>query len=415
MNDSVSIPDGWDCKPISYLIDSLNSGVSVNSQDAPASLNEFGILKTSCIFSGKFYPNENKTILEKDIVRARLNPSKGAIIISRMNTPELVGESGLVTKSEPNLFLPDRLWQTQFKDGAQIDSYWFSSLIQEVSVKKRIQDIATGTSNSMKNISKQAFLNLEILIPSFREQVKISQILSLIDEQIELTEKLIKKKRLIKKGLLSELLSRYSKGSDNTIILNELLYGVRGVSYTPSQLLSEQSSHSFTLLRSNNIKDNRINFDSIQLVPKGLVSDDQKAVPGDIAVCMSNGSKSLVGKSASFSEGIKGLNVTVGAFCSIFKPKDRVDAHFLSHLFQSSIYQKHIDIVLAGSAINNLQNKVIEGLKIPHINKNARFEIGEILNSADVELDSLISELAKLKLQKQGLMQDLLTGRVRVS
>jgi type I restriction enzyme S subunit len=278
--------------------------------------------------------------------------------------------------------------------------------------KLHLEKVSQGSTFAA--IGSGELQNLEIPIFGPNEQKKIAQILTSIDEKIELTIKLIEKKRFIKRGLLSELLSRYSKGNDDTIILNELLYGVRGVSYTPSQLLSEQSSHSFTLLRSNNIKDNRINFDSIQLVPKDLVSDDQKAVPGDIAVCMSNGSRSLVGKSASFSEGIKSLNVTVGAFCSIFKPKDRADASFLSHLFQSSLYQKHIDIVLAGSAINNLQNKVIEGLKIPHINKKARFEIGEILNSADIELDSLISEFEKLKLQQQGLMHDLFTGQVSV-
>ncbi len=280
--------------------------------------------------------------------------------------------------------------------------------------KNKYANLGIGTT--FLEVNKSDTDRFEVFVPDdIKEQQKIAQILYSIDEQIELTEKLIEKKRLIKKGLLSELLSKHSKGNENTIILNELLYGVRGVSYTPSQLLSEQSSHSFTLLRSNNIKDNRINFDSIQLVPKDLVSDDQKAAPGDIAVCMSNGSRSLVGKSASFSDGIKGLNVTVGAFCSIFKPKDIADASFLSHLFQSSLYQKHIDIVLAGSAINNLQNKVIESLKIPHINKNARLQIGEILNSADIELDSLINGLEKLKLQKQGLMQDLLTGQVRVS
>lgn len=272
----------------------------------------------------------------------------------------------------------------------------------------------TGSAGQQR-VSKDFFDRYLIPNFSFDEQNKIAQILDSIDEKVELTEELIKKKRLVKKGLLAGLLEKYSEGAKKTIVLRELLYGVRGVSYTPNQLLTEQTDSSFTLLRSNNIKDNLINFDSIQLVPEKLVSDMQRATPGDIAVCMSNGSRSLVGKSAAFSDEINGLNITVGAFCSIFKPINRADSSYLKHLFQSSIYQKHIDIVLAGSAINNLQNKVIEELRIPDIDQKSRHKIGDFLDAADHELNSIIHCHEKLESQKQGLMQDLLTGRVRVN
>jgi len=410
-----NVPNGWVQGSISDLVGDLSSGVSVNSQDNPASPRDFGVLKTSCISFGKFNPNENKTIDNAEISRARINPIEGSIIVSRMNTPDLVGESGLVTKTEPNLFLPDRLWQTNFHSTVNIDPYWFASLIQEASIKRKIQDAATGTSNSMKNISKGSFLSIEIPIPPFEEQRKIGQILRLVDEQIELTEKLIEKKKVIKKGLLSDLLELFSCRSHGVINLYQLAYGVRGVSYDPNQLLAQNIKGSFTLLRSNNIKHNRINLDSIQIVPNKIVSEEQRARHFDIAVCMSNGSKRLVGKSARIGEIALHQNITVGAFCSLFRVKDPEDASFIRHLFQSSIYQKHIDIVLAGSAINNLQNSVIEELQIPNLMRKDRSELGEILDAADLELDSIYFEHKKLKLRKQGLVQDLLMGQVRVN
>ena len=260
------------------------------------------------------------------------------------------------------------------------------------------------------NIAKE----YKFFVPSFDTQKKIADILTSIDRKIEATINLIEKNKVIKTGLISELIQAKSSKIGDFIFLSELAYGVRGVSYSPNQLLNEHSKNAFTLLRSNNIKDNRINFDEIQLVPAKLVSEAQRMKRGDVAVCMSNGSKSLVGKSAPFSEEVECENLTVGAFCSIFRPRNEIDASFVKHLFQSTFYQKHIDIILAGSAINNLQNKVIEELKIPMIKNESRIEIGDILDSFDFETNSLIHMHEKLKLQKQGLMQDLLTGRVRV-
>lgn len=87
------------------IIKSINAGASVNSEDRPAKDGEFGILKTSCVSTGVFRPEENKAILEKELSLAKVNPKKDRIIISRMNTPQLVGASGYIAHSYPNLFL----------------------------------------------------------------------------------------------------------------------------------------------------------------------------------------------------------------------------------------------------------------------------------------------------------------------
>ncbi len=105
--------NSWEIKKLGNVILKLDSGVSVNSIDEPInSIKEYGVLKTSCISGGKFYPNQNKKIINTDIGRAKLNPVKGSILISRMNTPQLVGESGFVEEDYKNLFIPDRLWMT---------------------------------------------------------------------------------------------------------------------------------------------------------------------------------------------------------------------------------------------------------------------------------------------------------------
>lgn len=100
----------WKITHLRSVFKSIESGVSVNAIDKPAiEAKEIGVLKTSCVSDGRFSPEENKIILPNELSRAKVNPLKDTIIISRMNTPQLVGELGLVENSYTNLFLPDRL------------------------------------------------------------------------------------------------------------------------------------------------------------------------------------------------------------------------------------------------------------------------------------------------------------------
>lgn len=88
-------------------INSISSGVSVNSEDVSIqNENELGILKTSCVSAGSFIPAENKKVIAVDYQRVKKPVKAGTIIVSRMNTPLLVGEVGYVDKSIDNLFYP---------------------------------------------------------------------------------------------------------------------------------------------------------------------------------------------------------------------------------------------------------------------------------------------------------------------
>ncbi|MEG3117006.1 restriction endonuclease subunit S [Salinicola sp. 4072] len=189
--------------------------------------------------------------------------------------------------------------------------------------------------------------------------------------------------------------------------LGELAYGVRGVSYTPNQLQSFMSPETVILLRSNNIRGGKVNFENIQLIPSHIVSKDQLAQHKDIAVCMSNGSKALVGKSGRIER--KEAPCTVGAFCSIFRPLPHADGKFVSYLLQSNAYRRHLDIILAGSAINNLKNSDVEAFPLEIPPKEEQRLIAHILDTLDTQIQKTEALIAKLEKVKEGLLHDLLT------
>ncbi len=190
--------------------------------------------------------------------------------------------------------------------------------------------------------------------------------------------------------------------------IGDLAKGHRGVTYAAGQLLELHSPDSVTLLRSNNIRFGRLDYDDIQIVPKRLVTETQLMRDGDIAVCMSNGSKSLVGKAAAFFGGGAG-KITVGAFCSIFRPEVGCVPEFVRQLFQSGEYRKNLDLALAGSAINNLRNRDLEdfGCDVPP--ECEQRKIAVILGTIDTAIHETEAMIAKLKAVKQGLLHDLLT------
>ena len=193
-----------------------------------------------------------------------------------------------------------------------------------------------------------------------------------------------------------------------TIKLGDLVEGYRGVSYQPHHLLDSYDKDTVILLRANNIQQGRLQFEDIQIVPKNLVKKVQYLSSGDVAVCMSNGSKHLVGKSAQLVDEIN-LDCTIGAFCSVFRPREGADHNFVKQLFLSSVYQAHIDLSLAGSAINNLKNSDIESIifKIP--SKAKQKKIATILETIDQAIGKTEALMEKYQHIKAGLMHDLFT------
>ncbi|ENM3752232.1 restriction endonuclease subunit S [Vibrio cholerae] len=188
--------------------------------------------------------------------------------------------------------------------------------------------------------------------------------------------------------------------------LGELVSGNRGVSYKPENLKTAIDDNSVVLLRSNNIQSGTLNFDNVQIVPDSLVSDSQILKKGDIAVCMSNGSRQLVGKSGMLQHEIE-HPLTVGAFCSVFRCQNEDDSEYVRYLFQSQAYQHGIDVALAGSAINNLKNSDIEAIEVPTAPKELRKKIAEILSTIDNQIEATQALIDKYTAIKQGMMADL--------
>jgi len=199
------LPSHWEQLRVKHVIDRMESGVSVNSEAAPALPGEVGVLKTSCVYSDQFVPAENKRVLDDELDRVACSVKAGRLIISRMNTPDLVGSCGYVPRDYPDLFLPDRLWQTIFNAtrGCSPRFAWYYLISQPA--KSAISSLAAGTSGSMQNIGQDAFMGISFPLPPLDEQQaivgfldeKTLQIDALVAQKRQLIEKLKEKRHAL--------------------------------------------------------------------------------------------------------------------------------------------------------------------------------------------------------------------------
>ncbi|MFB8074265.1 restriction endonuclease subunit S [Streptomyces californicus] len=196
----------WAPRRMDELV-TLEAGVSVRSSARASS--GIAVLKTSAVGNGRFDPSESKPVRASDVGRVRCNPVAGSLIISRMNTPALVGEVGYVEDDYSNLYLPDRLWLARAKPGSgrAVNMRWLGYYLSSGPGSRSVRELATGTSGSMKNIPKGRLLALEVPTPPPHEQDRIAEALFDAERDINLLRVRLSKARDIKQGMMQQLLS----------------------------------------------------------------------------------------------------------------------------------------------------------------------------------------------------------------
>lgn len=205
------IPGHWGCMPLKRIINKIESGVSVNGSTSQAAVGrELGVLKTGCVSFRVFNPLQNKLVEGEECKRLSCPVKGNTIIVSRMNTPELVGSCAYVEKDYPNLFLPDRLWQVYFNEASSVKFlHW---MLNSQFVRNRYAQICVGSSSTMQNISQGQFSDTVIPLPPLPEQHSIVSYLDdkcgKIDKMVEGKQKQIELLAEMKQRIIADAVTR---------------------------------------------------------------------------------------------------------------------------------------------------------------------------------------------------------------
>ena len=153
--------------PLRDLVNRIEAGRSFGGSAGPADLDGWGIIKVSAMTWGSFRPTENKAVPE-EMVDLRYEIRPGDLLVSRANTSAYVGASVLVGETRPRLLLSDKSLRIVPND--DVDSEWLNMALSTPSTRRQISARATGTKDSMRNISQGALLSLEIPHPPLAVQ-----------------------------------------------------------------------------------------------------------------------------------------------------------------------------------------------------------------------------------------------------
>ena len=304
----------------------------------------------------------------------------------------------------------------------KIDQSYFYYTLKREDLFQLIE-LLSRRSSGQTGVDLVGLKAFKIGLPTKSEQFNIATALSNIDNLIATLDKKITKKQQIKQGAMQQLLTgkkRLAGFSGNSGFkqtelglipedwelkkLGDIGEPIIGLTYKPENVKSE----GILVLRSSNIQENKLSFDDNVFV-NVEVSDRIITRNGDILICVRNGSRELIGKSAIIKG--KAVGQTFGAFMSVY----RTDySNYVSHLFNSELIKMQIDQHL-GATINQITNKSLSSFNIPlPPTLSEQTAIAQILTDMDDEIGQLESDRNKYEQIKAGMMQQLLTGKIRL-
>ena len=161
--------------PVSKYIESLTAGKSLAGKEKCTNK----VLNTGAVSYDKF-KNDYKYLPSNYVPDENNKVRTGNVLISRMNTQELVGATAYVWEAPENTYLPDRLWRANLKEN--VNSIFLWQVLIHPLLKLQIQRVSSGTSGSMKNISKSNFLKLKVPDVNEESQNKFATFVQQVDK-----------------------------------------------------------------------------------------------------------------------------------------------------------------------------------------------------------------------------------------
>ncbi|MCK5681278.1 restriction endonuclease subunit S, partial [bacterium] len=158
--------------PLGDLLLGIEAGKSFKTTELQARPDELGVLKVSAVSWNKFQPQEAKSIEGHYQPNERHRVQKGDLIISRANTIELVGAVVRVAENYPLRLLSDKTLRLVVNTDKVLPDYLLT-LLKWSEARSHIVNNATGTSDSMRNISQKTINTIPVPLPSIDKQQNI--------------------------------------------------------------------------------------------------------------------------------------------------------------------------------------------------------------------------------------------------
>ena len=393
-----AIPEDWEVKKLEEVA-TVIMGQSPNSNSYNEDEDGIPFFQGNAEF-GRMYPtikkwcNEPLKIANPMDILISVRAPVGAVNINQVQS--CIGRGLSAIRASDNI---------DFK-------YLYYSLLTS---EKILNSSAQGSTFTA--INSGDLKNLKIKIPPLKEQEKIAEILSTVDSQIDDTEKLIEKSKELKKGLMQKLLTKgigHSEFKKTEVGEIPFDWEIKTLESIASVIDSLHETPKYIDNGISMIRVVDINGGYIQTTKTVKVSDEtykkftRKYTPRKGDIIMSRvGSYGLVSYLRDNNKVCLGQNIVV--------INTDINKKFLFYALSSQYIKNEIDKVTVGSSQKSLSLANIKKLHIVLPTSSEQVNISNILESIDKNIEEYINKLEELKYLKKGLMQQLLTGKIRVN
>ena len=263
-------------------------------------------------------------------------------------------------------------------------------------VKKKLSVLAVGTSQVV--LSFEALKAAKFDLPCKDEQDKIAAFLECLNTRIENQRTLVVALKKYKKGLLNKVFSNTDEKIYPTVYLSEVADFLQGLTYSPSDVAN--AGH--LVLRSSNIQNGTLSFDDCVYVDKSIPESLQVKC-ADVIMCVRNGSKSLVGKTALIP--IDMPKTTWGAFMMIVRSK--LNDTYIFHYLNSQMFFSQVFKDTGTATINQITKGILNECRLPLPPVEERKKISKMLSTFDAKIYNAERTLYALMETRKALLQQL--------
>lgn len=392
------IPEDWDAQPLSELTTLMTNGFVgtakthyTDSNDGVLYIQGYNVEENSFNFRGikrvtqEFHQRQSKSCLREGDV---LMVQTGDVGLTTVVPMELAGANC------------HALIISRFK-AQRFNSLYFSYFLNSADGRNKLKDLEVGTT--MKHINVGDLLNFIVPVPSsLEEQTAIANALSDVDALIAALEKLINKKSVIKTAAMQQLLT----GKKRLPPFDQLNTGYKQTELgeIPGDWEVVELGTTTCFLASGKTSTKAIVGEYPLYGSTGLIGVCQKAeYDGDAILVARVGANAGKLNFVSGEYGVSDNTIII-----------KVDNNYDTHFVKLSLIRKNLNSLVFGSGQPLITGTQLKSILIAIPPKKEQAAIANVLSDMDKDLEILQQRLHKTQQIKQGMMQELLTGRTRL-
>lgn len=363
-----------------------------------------------------YFNNNYQEVTAKEREKKEANLLVGDILFTPSSEKPIdIGHAGIIMEEMPDCVYSYHLIRYRLNDKSKFDMNFISYLLNSDEVQKHFVSRASG-SGIRYTLSLNDFKSLKIRFPKKTEQASIANILSSVDEAIESVKKSIEAAEKLKKSLMQNLLTGRMK-PDGTLRTEEEFYEDKKFGKVPIGWEVKKLGNLFHIKAGGDLQENFYSpiYDEQHKCPIFSNTIENSGLYGYTSNprFISKESLTIVGRGVGVGhvEYRKGnYDAIIRLISLIPKQKDAIDCMYVNYYIC-----QYVHFAIESTGVPQLTCPKVFSTKII-IPKNVfeQSQIAEKIHCIDIDIKIKQNQIITLERLKKSLMQNLLTGKVRV-